>query len=133
MDEKKLYRMIDVNVNRAREGCRVVEDILRFYYNDRALSSALKSIRHALSKSFDAFLLVEHRGSGGDVGRPAGYDRKIKKTTLKGLALANLIRAQESARVLEEFAKLAGKRSSRFKEIRFKLYDLEKRILRRIK
>ncbi len=133
MDKKTLYRVIDVNVNRAREGCRVVEDILRFYYNDRKLAAALKAVRHSLSKSFDAFLLLEYRASGKDVGRPAGYDRKLKKSTLKGLALANLIRAQESTRVLEEFAKLAGKKSAKFKELRFKLYELEKSILKKIK
>ncbi|MEI7905412.1 MAG: thiamine-phosphate pyrophosphorylase [Candidatus Firestonebacteria bacterium] len=133
MEKKALYRIIDANINRAREGLRVVEDIFRFCFEDRKTASELKELRHLFSKSYDAEFLLYFRDSGDDLGRPAGYDRKANKKTLKGVLLANLLRAQESARVLEEFAGLTGKKSSKFKALRFKLYDLQKRIFKKIK
>ena len=39
-------RIIDANLNRLREGIRVVEDICRYYKNSKELSSKLKSPRH---------------------------------------------------------------------------------------
>jgi len=133
MDKSKILRLIDANINRAREGLRVVEDIMRFCYDDKRISSKLKSLRHLLSKSFDSEFLLEYRDSGDDVGRVPSYDRASKKATLKGVILANILRAQESSRVLEELAKMAGKDSSKFKSIRFKLYDLQKTVFKKIK
>ena len=42
----KLLRIIDANLNRAREGLRVCEDISRFALGDKTATRALKSIRH---------------------------------------------------------------------------------------
>jgi thiamine-phosphate pyrophosphorylase len=46
---------------------------------------------------------------------------------------ANMKRAEESVRVLEEFSKLSSlSLSNRFKAMRFKLYSLEKGALERL-
>ncbi|MCK4974454.1 MAG: thiamine-phosphate pyrophosphorylase, partial [Sulfurimonas sp.] len=42
----ELYRVIDANLNRLKEGIRVVEDILRYRDNNKELSSKLKLLRH---------------------------------------------------------------------------------------
>ncbi len=39
MIEKNTLRLIDANLNRLREGIRVVEDIFRYVYNDKETSS----------------------------------------------------------------------------------------------
>jgi uncharacterized membrane protein len=110
----------------------VVEDVFRFYYNNKSLPVKLKALRHTLSRSYGAEFLVSFRDSKCDIGRAEKYDKKIKKNTVKGVVLANMARAQESVRVLEELAKMAGRRSGLFKKIRFELYDIEKEtILRR--
>ena len=45
MQSNKL-RLIDANLNRLREGIRVVEDIFRYIYNDKETSIKLKNLRH---------------------------------------------------------------------------------------
>lgn len=43
---KNHLRLIDANLNRLREGIRVVEDIFRYIYNNKEISTKLKSLRH---------------------------------------------------------------------------------------
>ena len=51
MKDEKLYRVMDANLNRAKEGLRVCEDICRFVYDQRQWTSGLKTIRHQLTES----------------------------------------------------------------------------------
>jgi thiamine-phosphate pyrophosphorylase len=63
-----------------------------------------------------------------DLGRRPGFD-KSRKPQGTDLLLANMTRAKESARILEEILKVHDVHTSRcMKEIRFTLYDMEKRI-----
>lgn len=39
---KEHLRLIDANLNRLREGLRVIEDIFRYIYNDKENASRLK-------------------------------------------------------------------------------------------
>ena len=66
----KFYRIIDANINRASEGVRVLEDLARFYLEDKDLSKKLKEIRHGIRKEVMVFLpsLLNARDSLGDVG-----------------------------------------------------------------
>lgn len=43
---KNHLRLIDANLNRLREGIRVAEDIFRYIYNNKEISTKLKSLRH---------------------------------------------------------------------------------------
>ncbi len=43
-----VLRILDANLNRAREALRVVEDYARFVLNDDALCGELKQLRHDL-------------------------------------------------------------------------------------
>ncbi len=53
-----------------------------------------------------------------------------KRADLSSIVQANLRRAQEATRVLEEFGKLVNADSAKsFKRIRFRLYSLEQEIL----
>ncbi len=135
MDKRIIYRIIDANLNRAREGMRVVEEVARFYYNNAQLSSQLKALRHDLTKvakkSFDQDMLLSFRDSLKDVGADSMSGLEKKRADIHSIVQANLRRSQEAARVLEEFGKLVNPDSARsFKRIRFRLYTLEKEILR---
>ena len=125
----EIYRVIDANLNRLKEGVRVVEDLMRYLHNNKELSSKLKSIRHlAFYEDIDA--LLEHRDSINDVLRPT-IDSELNRTDLKSIIIANFKRAQESSRVLEELFKLQSvKDSENFKHIRYELYDLEKEVIK---
>ena len=125
----ELYRVIDANLNRLKEGVRVVEDLMRYLHNNKKLSQKLKSIRH-LARYEDVDALLEHRDSINDVLRPS-TDSELSRTDLKSIMIANFKRAQESARVLEELFKLQSiKTSENFKHIRYELYDLEKEVMK---
>ena len=124
----ELFRVIDANLNRLKEGIRVVEDIMRYRDNDKNLSSSLKNLRHkARISETDALLL--HRDSINDVLRPT-TSSELNRTDIKSIILANFKRAQESSRVLEELFKLHNNEySENFKTIRYELYNLEKEIV----
>jgi phosphoribosylaminoimidazole-succinocarboxamide synthase len=129
--EKKtntLLRVIDANINRYKEGIRVVEDIYRYIYNDKSISSALKALRHTKLPLTQKELL-ENRDSINDVLKTSTKSEQNRKN-LESVIIANLKRAEESARVLEELFKLIDiETSEKFKSNRYKLYNLEKEII----
>jgi thiamine-phosphate pyrophosphorylase len=133
MDNKQqVYRVLDANSNRAREGLRVLEDVARFIFNDREATDSLRSCRHMLDKSTRKIYpqLIAARDSGDDLGRTF---KEPKRKDLKGLISANFKRVEEAVRVLEEFAKLLGARQGTvFKKIRFNMYQSEKILVKRI-
>ena len=123
MNENYL-RLIDANLNRLREGIRVVEDIFRYVYNDKQTAIKLKELRH-LSRLENYIELLETRDVKNDVLR-SSIKSEQNRTDLYSILIANFKRAQESSRVLEEFCKLISiKDSENFKYIRYELYNLE--------
>lgn len=124
----ELFRVVDANINRLKEGIRVVEDIMRYRDNNKELSSKLKSIRHK-AKIDEIDKLLIHRDSINDVLRPTTKS-ELNRTDIKSIIVANFKRAEESARVLEELFKLYSyEYSETFKYIRYELYNLEKEIV----
>lgn len=121
-------RILDANLNRLREGIRVIEDILRYGFNHKDFALQLKNLRHRCKiNNFESFL--HSRDSQNDVLKPSTKQEQ-NRANLKSIVVANFKRAQESARVLEEILKLSEvSKSEEFKEIRYTLYVLEKEIL----
>lgn len=118
-------RLLDANLNRLREGIRVVEDIFRYIYNDKEISSKLKALRHKSRINLNDQLL-DSRDIVGDVLKKSTSSEQNRED-IYTILLANFKRAQESSRVLEEFGKLISVEvSENFKNIRYELYDLEK-------
>ena len=117
-------RLIDANLNRLREGIRVVEDIFRYVYNDKQTALKLKELRHkARTNNYNE--LLETRDVKNDVLR-SSIKSEQNRSDLYSILIANFKRAQESSRVLEEFTKLTSiKDSENFKYIRYELYNLE--------
>ncbi|RXJ94053.1 thiamine-phosphate pyrophosphorylase [Arcobacter sp. AHV-9/2010] len=117
-------RIIDANLNRLREGIRVVEDIFRYVYNDKELSTKLKNLRH-LARVENFYEILESRDVQNDVLRES-IKSEQNREDLNSILIANFKRAQESSRVLEELTKLTSiKDSENFKYIRYELYILE--------
>ncbi len=121
----ELYRVVDANLNRLKEGIRVIEDIARYVNNDKPLASKLKSLRH--QSNFGQLQdLLKSRDSENDVLR-SSTKSEMNRENLEGIIVANYKRAQESSRVLEEMMKLYdAELSENFKYIRYTLYTLEK-------
>jgi hypothetical protein len=126
MTNKEL-RLLDANLNRLREGIRVVEDIFRYILDDKTTASRLKELRH--KSRIDTYKeLLESRDIKNDVLK-ASTKSEQSRENLDSLLIANFKRAQESSRVLEEFTKLlSANTSENFKYIRYELYDIEKNI-----
>jgi len=138
MNKDKIYRIIDANLNRAREGTRVAEEVARLYFNDAKLSSQFKALRHQLTRvaknNFEEKKLLSFRDSQKDVGADSMAGLEKKRADLESVIQANLRRSQEAVRVLEEFGKLINEESAlSFKKIRFRLYTLEQQIIKAIK
>ncbi|EFU71026.1 hypothetical protein [Aliarcobacter butzleri] len=124
MDNNSSLRLIDANLNRLREGIRVVEDIFRYVYNNKEVATKLKNLRH-LARTENYYELLETRDIKNDVLRES-IKSEQNRDNLNSILIANFKRAQESARVLEEFTKLTSiKDSENFKYIRYELYNLE--------
>lgn len=134
--QKNVYRLIDANLNRLKEGLRVVEDIVRFVYGDASLTASLKEIRHDCSRVMVNFpvpyrKMVATRESNHDVGKRSQITDQ-KRPEWQDLLTRNLKRAEESLRVLEEVSKMvAPTQSPRFQSLRFKVYGLEKKVLKK--
>ena len=129
--DKRVLRVIDANLNRLLEGLRVCEEIERFIVCNSQLTSGFKRLRHkvtAASKSWNinSLCLINSRDSRKDIGRPS-IESELKRGNLQDIFYANIQRAKESVRVLEEFAKLDNPKTAlNFKDLRYKLYQIEK-------
>jgi thiamine-phosphate pyrophosphorylase len=128
MMTNKELRLLDANLNRLREGIRVVEDVFRYMYNNKIIASQLKNLRHRVRiDKYEA--LLNSRDIKNDVLKPSTASEQARKD-LQSILIANFKRAQESARVLEELTKLYDSNNSEvFKTIRYELYDLEKAVI----
>jgi thiamine-phosphate pyrophosphorylase len=121
----EIFRVIDANLNRLKEGIRVIEDIARYGHNNKKVASKLKQLRHK-SNIDDLQNLLASRDSINDVLRPT-ISSEMDRNGLKSIIVANYKRAQESSRVLEEMYKIIDPAlSETFKQIRYELYTLEK-------
>jgi len=121
----KIERLIDANINRLKEGLRVVEDICRYVHNDRNITSKIKELRHKLQTMYSIDRL-KYRDVIGDIQKNSTKSELARKN-IESVVIANFSRTQESARVLEEMFKLKNTEySKRYKQIRYEIYDLEK-------
>ncbi len=132
MNQREIYRVVDANANRAREGLRVVEEVTRFILSEPRFTARLKEIRHEITnvlKSFPAKELLCARNSREDVGRELYQPEEGQRDGYEEIIRANMVRGQEALRALEEFSKVIDSRiGEKFKTIRFRLYSLEKEI-----
>lgn len=134
--KNNISRIIDANLNRAKEGLRVCEEITRFILDHHKFTARLKQARHNLDrlgrKIFPPALLLGQRRAQEDVGR-LNYRGELKRNNCRDIFWANMQRVKESLRVLEEFSKLVDLRAALgFKQLRYKVYEIEKESFKKI-
>ncbi len=128
-------RIIDANANRAREGLRVMEDSARFVLDDALLTESCKHARHDLQRALSTLPVREHdllsaRDTPSDVGTAISTD--LEHTRAHGMASvvsAACKRVGEALRTIEETSKAIGGDAAAFESIRYRIYELEKRLL----
>jgi thiamine-phosphate pyrophosphorylase len=131
-----VWRILDANLNRAREGLRVLEDFARFLADNHDVSLQLKSMRHdlvAAEKQLFADAAIgmaerlQFRDTEGDVGTSQMTDGEQQRSALADVVIANARRVEESLRSLEEFGKLVSAPfSAAMKSLRYDAYTVEK-------
>ena len=133
---KAFLRVLDANLNRAREGLRVCEEVARMVLNDGSLTRRCQQLRYALervSRTGTKLKRLRCRKTTTDVGRPSRRGKIKAHSTLKDLAAANIRRVQEALRVLEEFSRLDDPTASkRFGLLRFRTYAIEKALYKKL-
>ena len=131
--KKRFIRILDTNLNRAKEGLRVVEDTCRFVLNDDALYKKIRNIRHSSSKYLTEQYeeMLNARNSIKDSGRTV---QEQKRENLRNIVIANFKRAQESLRVLEEYSKIIDfDIALKYKKLRYEVYNIEKKLVLKYK
>ena len=131
--EKRFIRILDTNLNRCKEGLRVVEDTCRFVFCDETLYKKIRKVRHLSSKYLtDQYeQMLTARDSIKDSGRK---DKEQSRQNLKNIVIANFKRAEESLRVLEEYSKIIDFNTAlKYKALRYEVYTIEKKMLLKYK
>ena len=128
-----VLRVLDANINRACEGLRVVEEVARFVLGHAEMSERLKSLRHTIRSLADSSLLLPNRDSANDVGMGVLKYGSAERDGIPAIVGANLKRAQEALRVIEEFSKLSElniplDKIAGIERARFEVYTIEKEL-----
>jgi thiamine-phosphate pyrophosphorylase len=134
MDQKQIYRVLDANCNRLREAFRIIEEYFRFIQNNELISVSLKQMRHSLidlETTLGHSALLDARETETDCFASKNRPEEMVRSNGKDIVIAGFKRAQEAARVIEEYIKVtqAASWSEQAKTIRFTLYNLEKQLL----
>ena len=115
-----------------REALRVIEEYFRFVVAREDAAIELKKLRHnltAIEERLGQEHLMAHRDVASDCFATANRPEEMDRSGMQTLLRANFKRAQEAARVIEEYAKLSGKETAEASEgaklIRFSLYRME--------
>lgn len=131
--DAKILQIIDVNLNRTREGLRVCEDILRFTAPKSSIINLLKTFRHSATRAIlnsgqlELSQLVGSRDVKNDLSKFNDF-KKPKSSDLPAVFMANIERAKESLRVLEECCKIIDRTASqKYRKLRFSVYEAEKK------
>ena len=124
-----VWRILDANFDRAREGLRIIEEWCRFALNDTQMANECKQMRQELGQ-WHTPEIRSARNTAGDVGTALSHPREEQRAGIEQLLQANLCRVQEALRVLEEYGKLySASLSSGCKQMRYRVYTLESSLL----
>ncbi len=127
-----MARILDANLNRAREAARVMEDYARFVLDDPAGCALLKRLRHDLAaweRALPADVLLAARDTPADVGTAISTDSERLRAGPREVLSAAARRLQEALRTVEEYLKtLRPEMAAQVQAMRYRVYELEQRL-----
>ena len=130
-----VLRILDVNVNRAREALRVAEDYARFILDDADAAAELKRCRHSIQEFVETvgvFPLLDARDITGDVGRDVKTEAELRRDHSDDVVAAAFARLTEAARSMSEYAKACSTDAAlKAESLRYAAYELEQRVVLR--
>ncbi|MBR8828071.1 MAG: thiamine phosphate synthase [Gomphosphaeria aponina SAG 52.96 = DSM 107014] len=127
--EMAIYRILDANLDRAREGLRIIEEWCRLGLNHSQWAGECKEMRQQLgSWHQEEFRMA--RDTPNDPGTELTHPQEEQRSNIEQLLQANLCRVQEALRVLEEYGKLYNpEMGTACKKMRYQVYSLESNLI----
>ncbi|MBD2775377.1 thiamine phosphate synthase [Iningainema tapete] len=127
--EQIVYRILDANLDRAREGLRIIEEWCRFGIGNAQLAHECKKERQELA-SWHTAQMRAARNTPNDPGTELTHPHEEQRTSIQSLLQANFCRVQEALRVLEEYGKLHNPEMGKAcKQMRYRIYSLESNLM----
>ncbi|MDR9404172.1 MAG: thiamine phosphate synthase [Halothece sp. Uz-M2-17] len=124
-NQQATYRILDANLDRAREGIRIIEEWCRFGLDDSTLAQTCKVMRQTLAKWHTAEI-HSARNTPDDCGTTLTHPQEETRDSPQQVLQINLARTQEALRVLEEYGKLYHpEMGNACKQLRYQIYTLE--------
>ena len=124
-EDLRIFQIIDANLDRAREGLRVIEDWARFGIGKQQYVERIKNLRQILGKNH-LEIYKKSRNFNKDKCKGITHKEQINRKTPEQIISSNSARVQEALRVIEEFSRLHNYELSKIaSEIRYEIYTLE--------
>ena len=124
-EDFRIYQIIDANLDRAREGLRVLEDWARFGLGKNDYVRRIKNCRQILGKNH-LEIYKQKRNHIEDQCKGLTHQEQGKRKTPEQIISSNSARVQEALRVIEEFSRLHNHQLSKIaSEIRYEIYTIE--------
>lgn len=129
--DRSVCRILDANLDRAREGLRVIEEWCRFGLESASLAAKCKQLRQELARWHTEQIRFA-RNTSTDPGTALSHKGEETRIDIKSVLRANLCRVQEALRVLEEYGKVySDSMGASVKQIRYQVYILESQLMAR--
>ncbi len=124
-EDLRIYQIIDANLDRAREGLRVLEDWARFGLGENKSVKKIKNFRQILGKNhLDVY--KQSRNYIEDECKGLTHQEQSKRKAPDQIISSNACRVQEALRVIEEYTRPHNDELSKIaSEIRYEIYTLE--------
>ncbi|MEB3275245.1 MAG: thiamine phosphate synthase [Prochlorothrix sp.] len=124
-----LYRILDANLDRVREGIRIIEEWCRFGLNQTELTAECKALRQETAQWHHPVLRAA-RDTAQDPGTELTHAQEAERRNIPQVLQVNFCRVEEALRVLEEYGKLYDPQmGASFKQMRYRVYQLESQLL----
>ena len=128
-EDLRIFQIIDANLDRAREGLRVLEDWARFGLGGSDFVKRIKNFRQILGKNH-LKIYKQSRNYIHDECKGLTHQEQSKRNTLDQIISSNSGRVQEALRVIEEFSRQHNQELAKVAaEIRYEIYTLEVELL----
>ncbi len=122
-------RILDANLDRAREGLRIIEEWCRFGLNRVELANECKQLRQEIGSWHNTELRMS-RNTPDDPGTELTHPQEEHRSDVQQLLQVNFCRLEEALRVLEEYGKMYNSQmASACKHIRYRVYTIESGLL----
>ena len=128
-EDFRIFQIIDANLDRAREGLRVIEDWSRFGLGKEEYVKRIKNFRQILGKNH-LTIYKKSRNNIEDRSKGLTHLEQINRVTPEQIISSNSARVQEALRVIEEFCRFHNNSLSKIAaEIRYEIYTIEIELL----